>query len=175
MIAAAKKREMAADVGGCSAKLVCPGSAARATMSGHAVRSLADFLEEALHAGRIGARRRGSRTPRWKSPKSRAAWLSPWARALLFDRPAAKRCAVVTNLLGTESRACRALGVESLDELSERIESLIDKNTPHNWFERLKMTGDETGTNKFRPKSVKSGPCSKSCGWDATSIWPGCP
>jgi 4-hydroxy-3-polyprenylbenzoate decarboxylase len=77
--------------------------------------------------------------------------------ALLFDHPAGQTSAVVTNLLGTESRACRALGVESLDELGERIESLIDKNTPHNWFERLKMTGDETGTNKFRPKSVKSG------------------
>ncbi len=120
------------------------------------VSSLADFLEQLSTHGeltRVGVEVNATLEIA-EITRRVAAAAGP---ALLFDRPTGQAFAVVTNLLGTESRACRALGIESLDELGERIESLIDKNTPHNWFERLKMTGDETGTNKFRPKSVKSG------------------
>ena len=120
--------------------------------------SLADFLEQLATGGeltRVGV----EVNPALEIAEITRRVAAAAGPALLFDRPAGPTAfAVVTNLLGTESRACRALGIESLDELGERIESLIDKNTPHNWFERLKMTGDETGTNKFRPKSVKSGP-----------------
>jgi 4-hydroxy-3-polyprenylbenzoate decarboxylase len=119
--------------------------------------SLAEFLEELSTRGDL-ARVGVEVNPALEIAEITRRVAPAGGPALLFDRPAGQTIAVVTNLLGTESRACLALGVESLDELSERIESLIDKNTPHNWFERLKMTGDETGANKFRPKLVKSGP-----------------
>ncbi len=79
--------------------------------------------------------------------------------ALLFDRVRGQSIAVVTNLLGTEARACRALGVESLDALPERLEALIAEHTPQNWFDRLKMTGDAGGADRFRAKAAKTGAC----------------
>ena len=123
--------------------------------------SLADFLEQLSTQGeltRIGVEVNASLEIA-EITRRVAVAAGP---ALLFDRPAAKPWRWSRTCWEPNRRACRALGVGSLDELSARIESLIDQNTPHNWFERLKMTGDETGTNKFRPKSVKSGPCATS-------------
>ncbi len=51
------------------------------------------------------------------------------------------------------------LDIESLDGIIPRIESLVREHTPQNWFERLKTSDDAAGVNKFRPKSVKVGPC----------------
>lgn len=79
--------------------------------------------------------------------------------AILFERVHGSGAAVVTNLLGSEARVCRALDLASLDEIPARIESLVARSTPQNWFERLKAGSDESGVNKFRPKAVKSGPC----------------
>ena len=158
MIAADVKREMArageVPPRSSSARF-CPLGLQCSTMP---YSSLAEFLEELSTRGELTRVGVEVNTALEIAEITRRVAMAGGS-ALLFDRPAGQATAVVTNLLGTESRACRALGVESLDELSERIESLIDRNTPHNWFERLKMTGDETGANKFRPKSVKSGPC----------------
>ena len=79
--------------------------------------------------------------------------------ALLFERVRGQSMAVATNVLGTEARVCQALDVESLDAIIPRIEALIREHTPQNWFERLKTSDDAAGVNKFRPKSVKAGPC----------------
>ncbi len=79
--------------------------------------------------------------------------------ALLFERIRGQSMAVATNVLGTEAQVCHALDVESPDAIIGRIEALIREHTPQNWFERLKTSDDAAGVNKFRPKSVKAGPC----------------
>jgi 4-hydroxy-3-polyprenylbenzoate decarboxylase len=79
--------------------------------------------------------------------------------ALLFERIRGQSMSVATNVLGSEARVCRALDIESLDGIIPRIESLVREHTPQNWFERLKTNDDASGVNKFRPKSVKVGPC----------------
>ncbi len=120
--------------------------------------SLADFLEELSLGGEL-ARVSVEVDPALEIAEITRRVEHQRGGALLFDRVRGHSTAVVTNLLGTEARACRALGIESLDEISERTAALIEKNTPQNWFDRLKMSGDEAGANKFRPKAVKSGPC----------------
>ncbi len=120
--------------------------------------SLADFLEQL--AGRDDLVRIGAEVDPVleiaEITRRVALWGGP---ALLFERVRGQTMAVVTNLLGSEDRVCHALGIDSLAEISARAETLIEKNTPQNWFDRLKMTPEETGANKFRPKTVKSGPC----------------
>ncbi len=120
--------------------------------------SLAEFLEELAPCGQL-ARLSAEVDPVLEIAEITRRVASVGGPALLFDRVRGASMAVVTNLLGSEARVCRALGVESLDEISARIESLIAKNTPQNWFDRLKISGDEAGANKFRSKTVKSGPC----------------
>ena len=45
--------------------------------------------------------------------------------ALLFEHPEGSIFPVATNLFGSRERVCRALGVRSLDELTERLNSLL--------------------------------------------------
>jgi 4-hydroxy-3-polyprenylbenzoate decarboxylase len=119
-------------------------------------KSLGDFLEELAHAGelvRVGAE---VDCELEIAEITRRAAAGP---ALLFDRVRGQSIAVVTNLLGSEARAARALDVASLDEIAERIESLVAEHTPQNWFDRLKMSGEQGGAGKFHPRPVKAGAC----------------
>jgi 4-hydroxy-3-polyprenylbenzoate decarboxylase len=120
--------------------------------------SLADFLEELSERGEL-ARVSAEVDPALELAEITRRVARQGGPALLFERVRGSGMAVVTNLLGTECRACRAVGIESLDEISARTEELIQKNTPQNWFDRLKTSTDEAGANKFRAKTVKSGPC----------------
>jgi 4-hydroxy-3-polyprenylbenzoate decarboxylase len=120
--------------------------------------SLADFLEELSARGEL-ARVGAEVDAELEIAEVTRRVAQQGGPALLFDRVRGQTAAVVTNLMGTPCRVCRALGIESLEAIAERTESLIEKNTPHNWFDRLKTSADEAGANKFRPKSVKSGPC----------------
>jgi 4-hydroxy-3-polyprenylbenzoate decarboxylase len=127
-------------------------------MAGMSYRSLADFLEELSARGelkRIGA----EVDPTLEVAEITRRVAAEGGKALLFERVRGATMPVVTNLLGTEARVCRALAIDSLDQIPLQCEALIQKNTPQNWFDRLKMPADESGANKFRPKLVKSGPC----------------
>jgi 4-hydroxy-3-polyprenylbenzoate decarboxylase len=120
--------------------------------------SLAEFLEElAEHKelARVGA----EVDPALEIAEIARRVAHSSGPALLFDHVRGHSAAVVANLLGTEERACRALDIDSLDNLAERTESLIAKNTPQNWFDRLKVSADDAGSNKFRPRPLKSGAC----------------
>src|SRR6185369_15718966 len=48
-------------------------------------------------------------------------------KALLFERPQGARFPVVTNLFGSLSRVCLALGVDHLDLLTERVSFLLNR------------------------------------------------
>src|SRR5690349_24369532 len=50
--------------------------------------------------------------------------------ALLFERPTRGEMPVAINLFGTEKRMAMALGVDSLDEVGERIGELIKPELP---------------------------------------------
>jgi len=119
---------------------------------------LADFLEQLAGCGEL-ARVGVEVDPAAEIGEITRRVASEGGPAILFERVHGSGAAVVTNLLGSEARVCRALDLASLDEIPTRIESLIARSTPQNWFERLKAGSDESGVAKFRPKVVKSGPC----------------
>jgi 4-hydroxy-3-polyprenylbenzoate decarboxylase len=121
-------------------------------------KSLADFLEELAHSGEL-ARVSAEVDPHLEIAEITRRVAADGGPALLFDSVRGQSIAVVTNLLGTDARACRALDIESLDGIAERIESLVAEHTPQNWFDRLKMTADESGADRLRPRTLKSGVC----------------
>jgi len=79
--------------------------------------------------------------------------------ALLFERPKGSRIPVVTNLVGTERRMNLALGVESLEEVAERVHSFIDVQSPQGFLEKVKMLPKLAEIGSFFPKTVRSGEC----------------
>ena len=79
--------------------------------------------------------------------------------ALLFERPKGSRIPVVTNLVGTERRMNLALGVNSLDEVADRVHSFIDVQSPQGFLEKVKMLPKLAEIGSFFPKSVRSGGC----------------
>jgi 4-hydroxy-3-polyprenylbenzoate decarboxylase len=119
---------------------------------------LADFLEQLAGCGQL-ARVGVEVDPAAEIGEITRRVAGDGGPAVLFERVRGSSAAVVTNLLGSEARVCCALDLGSLDEIPTRIESLISRSTPQNWFERLKAGSDDSGANKFRPKGVKTGPC----------------
>jgi 4-hydroxy-3-polyprenylbenzoate decarboxylase len=142
-------------------------------------RSLGDFLEELAEAGelvRVGAE---VDTELEIAEITRRVGVGP---ALLFERVRGQSIAVVANLLGSEARASRALEIAALDEIAARIESLVEEHTPQNWFDRLKMSGENGGASKFHARPVKSGACQQVvhlgrdvnlAGFPLLKSWPG--
>src|SRR5674476_1483907 len=51
--------------------------------------------------------------------------------ALLFEHPKGSRLPLLINQFGTERRMCLALGVEKLDEVADKLASLLELELPH--------------------------------------------
>jgi 4-hydroxy-3-polyprenylbenzoate decarboxylase len=79
--------------------------------------------------------------------------------ALLFERPKGSRIPAVTNLVGTERRMNLALGVDSLDEVADRISSFLDMQSPQGILEKVKMLPKLAEIGSFFPKNVRNGDC----------------
>ncbi|HEU5453425.1 MAG TPA: UbiD family decarboxylase [Terriglobales bacterium] len=80
--------------------------------------------------------------------------------ALLFENvkghPGAK---VLINQFGSARRMNLALGVESLDEIADRLRLFMDVKSPQGLLDKIKMLPMLADLGKFFPKSVNSGPC----------------
>src|SRR3989339_569224 len=72
--------------------------------------------------------------------------------ALLFGSVVGHQFPVATNLLGSESRLCRALGVKVLVEATERVEELVSPSQPEGWFERITALPSRAAMRKLGPK-----------------------
>lgn len=70
---------------------------------------------------------------------ARRAAEQPGSPALLFDNVGGKSIPVVTGLFNTVERTCRALGVDSLEEVADRITALVRPNLPSGWLEALQL------------------------------------
>ena len=79
--------------------------------------------------------------------------------ALLFERPKGSRFAAVTNLVGSERRMNMALEVDSLDEVAERISSILDMQSPQGILDKVKMLPKLAELGSVFPKLVRSGEC----------------
>ena len=80
-------------------------------------------------------------------------------RALLFENVKGYRAPVLINQFGSARRMCMALGVDSLDEVAERIRGFMDVKSPQGFLDKVKMLPMLAEMGKFFPKTVASGPC----------------
>ncbi|HYL91579.1 MAG TPA: UbiD family decarboxylase domain-containing protein, partial [Alphaproteobacteria bacterium] len=80
--------------------------------------------------------------------------------ALLFENvEGANGVPVLINQFGSERRLQMALGVNSLDEVADRIRQLLNMKSPEGLLEKLKMLPMLADMGKFFPKTVSTGPC----------------
>ncbi len=121
-------------------------------------RALADFLEALADSGLL-ARVAAEVDPRRELPEIARRSAKTGGPALLFDRVRGCSLPIVANLLATEERACRALGIGSLNELAERTEALLRQTGAQGWLERLKMAPEQSVSERFRARPVRSAPC----------------
>jgi 4-hydroxy-3-polyprenylbenzoate decarboxylase len=89
---------------------------------------------------------------------ARAA-LNTGGPALLFENPKGSDIPVLINQFGSERRMRMALGVDSLDEVADRIRQFMDVKSPQGFLDKIKMLPMLAEMGKFFPKTVATGPC----------------
>jgi 4-hydroxy-3-polyprenylbenzoate decarboxylase len=87
------------------------------------------------------------------------ATLTPGGPALLFENPKGSDIPVLINQFGSERRMRMALGVDSLDEVADRIRQFMDVKSPQGFLDKIKMLPMLAEMGKFFPKTVATGPC----------------
>ena len=87
------------------------------------------------------------------------ATLKPGGPALLFENPKGSDIPVLINQFGSERRMRMALGVDSLDEVADRIRQFMDVKSPQGFLDKIKMLPMLAEMGKFFPKTVSTGPC----------------
>src|SRR6202022_2176314 len=66
---------------------------------------------------------------------------------------------LLINQFGSERRMRLALGVDSLDEIADRIRAFMDVKSPQGFLDKIKMLPMLAEMGKFFPKAVSTGPC----------------
>ncbi len=79
--------------------------------------------------------------------------------ALLFTRPKGYSTPVLMNQFGSHERMCWALGAESYEELSARVEELAAMTVPESAWDKLKALGRLKAIADLQPQLVKKGAC----------------
>ncbi len=79
--------------------------------------------------------------------------------ALLFENVKGYKIPVFANAFGSMERMNLALGVNSLDEIGERIQKLLKLEAPSGIWEGIKMLPQLGELTSFAPKYVRSAPC----------------
>jgi 4-hydroxy-3-polyprenylbenzoate decarboxylase len=121
-------------------------------------RTLADFLEELGRAGEL-APVDAEVDPRGEVAEISRRIARQAGPALLFRCVTGHDIPVVTNLLATESRICRALGVETLEEAISRTDRMLNSSGGEGWLERLRFGAASGAAAGFAANRVKSGAC----------------
>jgi len=120
-------------------------------------RGLADFLEELQRAGEL-RRVEVAIDPGQEAVEITRRTANSGGPALLFTATGGEM-PLLTNLLGSENRVCRALGVDSLDDMAARIADVGRPAEQEGWFERLKPSAHAAAIGKLLPRRVRSGAC----------------
>ena len=81
--------------------------------------------------------------------------------ALLFEKVEGSNIPVLINMYGTEQRMAWALGVERLDDLTERVKELLGlvQGPPQGIMEKVRTLGQLMKMASFQPKMVRNAPC----------------
>lgn len=76
--------------------------------------------------------------------------------ALLFDNVGGKSIPVVTGLFNTAERTCLALGVDSLEEIADRITALVRPSLPSGWLETLQLVPNLAEATQWPVQTVET-------------------
>lgn len=79
--------------------------------------------------------------------------------ALLFEDVRGHSMPVLINAMGNADRMAWALGLRDLDELRERMSTLIRPDIPQGFLERVDKLGQLSEVVRYRPKMVENAPC----------------
>ena len=81
--------------------------------------------------------------------------------AILFENVVGHEMPVVINLYGTHRRVAWALGVEDVEEIADRVRSLLSmaKDPPEGLMAKASAAGQLLGIARSRPRTIGSGPC----------------
>jgi 4-hydroxy-3-polyprenylbenzoate decarboxylase len=92
--------------------------------------------------------------------KSRDANGAAGGPALLFQNlkghPGSQ---LLINQFGSEARMKMAVGVDSYDEIADRIRMFMDVKSPQGFLDKIKMLPLLAEAGRFFPRTVASGPC----------------
>jgi 4-hydroxy-3-polyprenylbenzoate decarboxylase len=103
--------------------------------------------------------------------KGRDARGNPGGPALLFEN--VKRhpgSQLLINQFGSEARMKLALGVNSFDEIAERMRMFMNVKSPQGFLDKVKMLPLLTEAGKFFPRTVSTGPCKEVIKRDSFSL-----
>jgi 4-hydroxy-3-polyprenylbenzoate decarboxylase len=79
--------------------------------------------------------------------------------ALLFEHPTRGRMPLAINVFGTQRRMAKALGVQHLDEIGERIAELLKPELPHGPRGLKDALSKAAQLRTVPPRRVKAAPC----------------
>jgi 4-hydroxy-3-polyprenylbenzoate decarboxylase len=79
--------------------------------------------------------------------------------ALLFRDVRGSSLPLLINQFGTERRMCMAFGVDRLDDLGARVQSVLEMTPPEGIGDKIRALGKLKSLADSRPKTVRSGPC----------------
>jgi 4-hydroxy-3-polyprenylbenzoate decarboxylase len=80
-------------------------------------------------------------------------------KALLFTRVKGCDVPLAINTYGSEKRVKMALGIESYDEIRDRLLALLKATPPSTWKEKLSMIPKLMDMARWLPKNVSGGRC----------------
>lgn len=122
--------------------------------------SLGDFLSILEDAGELVRVRASVDSALEIAEITRRAGRAPnGGPALFFESVRGSSFPVVTNVLGSETRLCRALGVRSLDELTNRLKSASREDTSTGWLDAFKLSPFIAKAAPLTPRLIKQAPC----------------
>src|SRR5689334_17332549 len=78
---------------------------------------------------------------------------------LLFERPKGSALPLLINQFGTERRMCLAFGVESLDEIGERVGEILEMQPPEGLAAKVRGLRTLKSIADSRPRTVRRGAC----------------
>src|SRR5215211_8295803 len=78
--------------------------------------------------------------------------------ALLFENPRGSSHPLLINQFGTERRMCMAFGVDRLDDVSAKLEDVLEMQPPQGLVDKVKGLKKLKSIADSQPKSVRSGP-----------------
>src|SRR5213593_287064 len=122
-----------------------------------AYESLAAFLEELEAEGEL-VRVKAEVDPILEISEITDRVSKAHGPALLFENVKGSRFPLAINVLGSERRMAKALGVKDLEEVAERIAALIKPEVPESFLGKIKLVPMLAQLGSIPPKLVRAGP-----------------